>query len=250
LPPWMTSDGSTTLPRLLDIFCLLGSNTNPCVTNVLYGATSPVATAVCSELWNHPVSYHTHRRSARGVRSVCRRQLTWCGAEIATTSKHFFPARARRLSAQHLWQCTSRVFPIDAASLGQGRVREDSPRCWSDPSRYTSAGRDRPRALSTAAHDEPLSNHTSRVSVPTSVQVKLRRRGKETRSLSQSAIRQLLLAPLGAYLSRTCSRLPPRPLVAVPPRATATTRLSRAAPPARPHAPPCRGSRAPLPSPG
>ena len=43
----------------------------------------------------------------------------------------------------------------------------NQPRCWSEPSRYISAGKRRPspsRCFSTEVCDTPLSHHTSRMS--------------------------------------------------------------------------------------
>ena len=41
----------------------------------------------------------------------------------------------------------------------------NQPRCWSEPSRYRSAGLPKPRAASTASWVTPESNQTSRMSV-------------------------------------------------------------------------------------
>src|SRR4051812_11469981 len=53
------------------------------------------------------------------------------------------------------------------AAMPQLKDELNQPRYWSPPSRYTSAGNRSvsPRVSKTATHDEPESNHTSRMSV-------------------------------------------------------------------------------------
>ena len=70
--------------------------------------------------------------------------------------------------------CSSITKPCVSTALNGARPRVptassseewNQPRCWSVPSRYRSAGQGRPRASSTKAWVEPLSNHTSTMSI-------------------------------------------------------------------------------------
>ena len=70
--------------------------------------------------------------------------------------------------------CSSSTKPWVSTALNGATPRvptasssEDwnQPRCWSEPSRYRSAGQGRPRASSTKAWVEPDSNQTSTMSL-------------------------------------------------------------------------------------